>query len=496
MTGCQLTGCYPVLPTVPVVPNSSAGPGTRGRLLTPPPASRVFPAMPRQPSPARSSSGLSPSTQGTSLRTGRQSSGSQPLFALLAVMWAYPVWWLLGLSAVVWFVLAAFGVAWLIGLRRAPASPPWLGAWLLFLGWVVVSGLMVTELNRLAAAVYRGGCYLAAGVLLLLVLNQDPLSLVRRRLTLAMTVLWGWATGLAVVALIIPGLQVTSPVEVLLPSSAAQIPFVQAMIHPSFGNIDPLLGIVRPRPLFPYTNNWGSAVGLLTPVVVYSLLAARRRDAKILLSLGLAISFVPVVMSVNRGLWISLAVGVTYVLVRLVFRGRLGALLLLAALTALVTSALVLTPLGVVVDQRLQAPNTDTRETLYRASVELVARSPVIGFGAPTSSAGLYDSNSASIGTHGQVWTVLVSHGYPGAALFVGFIVALVVTTWGVSDRMLWLHSVLVVLLVQLPFYDPLPAGLCVAFICAALCLREGQRAHPPGRQAALRPVMFTSKGP
>ncbi len=423
-------------------------------------------------------------------RRARSNAPAQPagmplaVWVLLAVLWAYPLWWLLGVNALMWTFAAVPACLFLLNRRHAIRAPRGFGLWLLFLGWVVVSATRVPDVERAAAALYRGASYATAAILLLLVVNATHRQLPTRTLVNGMTALWACSIGLAVVALVNPRWSVTSPMELLLPGGVSNIPFVKAMVHPVLATIDPLLGTARPRPLFPYTNNWGSAVALLTPVAVYALVTARTLAGRLVLGAALVVSLVPIIASLNRGLWISLAAGALYVVGRLALRRRVAALGIAVTLVAAIAFALTATPLGDLVTQRLENPNTSTRQTLYAASVEAAANSPVVGHGAPVSSEGLADSNEVSIGTHGQLWTVLVSQGYPGAALFVGFLLVIAWRTRHVSDQLLWLHAVVVVLLVQLPYYDPLPAGLVIAFLCAALCLRPAGvpvRQHAPG---------------
>lgn len=403
--------------------------------------------------------------------------------ALLALLWTYPLLWLLGAATFGWIAVCLPAAVWLFHSRAHVVVPRGFGLWLLFLGWVVLSAATLTEFDRIAAALYRGSCYVAAGVLLLLVLNLGERRLSTRSVVLAITALWGAAVGLAMLGLLAPDLEVRSLVEVALPARVRSVPFIEALVHPQLAVRDPLIGTIRPTPLFPYTNNWGSAVAILTPVAVYAMATARTLLGRVALAVGLVASLVPIIFSINRGLWLSLSVGFAYVLGRLMLRGRVWSLVATASVVAVVVVAVVATPLGALVQDRLDAPNTGTRETLYSASLEAAQRSPVLGYGAPISSEGLEDANEVSVGTHGQFWTVLVSQGYPGVVLFVGFLLLMVARTWWVSDSGLWLHAAPIVLLAQLPVYDPLPAGLCVAFICLALCLRE------PGRRARSLPA-------
>lgn len=417
----------------------------------------------------------------------RGSFGPTVGWSLLALMWGYPVLWLLGVATFGWALVALPAAVWLFHQRARVVVPRGFGLWLLFLGWVVISGLMLREVDRIAAALYRGSTYVAAGVLLLLVLNLGERRLSTRSVVLACTALWSAAVGLALLALVLPDLEARSALELLLPEPVRSVPFISAIVHPQLAVQDPLLGTIRPTPLFPYTNNWGSGVAILTPVAIYAMITARTAAGRVALALGLLASLVPIVVSINRGLWISLAVGMAYVLGRLLLRGRLWSFIAAAAVVAVALASLMATPLGALIQERIDTPNVTTRQTLYTASLEAAEQSPVLGYGAPISSEGLDDSNDVSIGTHGQFWTLLVSQGYPGALLFLAFVVGQLVRTWSVPDAMLWLHAVPVVLLAQLPVYDPLPVGLCVTFLCLALCLRPQFETVPATWLAARR---------
>jgi hypothetical protein len=140
-----------------------------------------------------------------------------------------------------------------------------------------------------------------------------------------------------------------------------------------------------------------------------------------------------------------------------------------------------------VVTARFDYANTSTRETLYEASFRLASSSPLFGYGSPQSSAGLADSNDVSIGTHGQLWTILVSQGYVGAALFIA---AVAVIWWRARPRHggspdVWLHAVGPVLLVQIAFYEVLPVPLTVALAALAVCGVNRRRLAPPPRRFA-----------
>jgi O-antigen ligase len=102
-----------------------------------------------------------------------------------------------------------------------------------------------------------------------------------------------------------------------------------------------------------------------------------------------------------------------------------------------------------------------------------------------------------SAGTHGQLWTILVSQGIPGLVFFVGW---LLWALWKASRRLppghpgdpavrFWCEVAIFVAIIQMPYYDLLPWGLPIAMTAAALAWRETMyvRMKPltPGRAPA-----------
>src|SRR4029079_18587451 len=204
---------------------------------------------------------------------------------------------------------------------------------------------------------------------------------------------------------------------------------------------------------------------------------ARSRIARDALVVTALISIFPLVFSLNRGAWLSATAGVLYATVRLA-RGRNGQLLRVAAVVSLLVGAvLFVTPLGEIVVTRLQNGYGDAhRAELYAESIGLVRASPLFGYGAPV----LIEGN-LSAGTHGQLWTIVVSQGVPGLLFFTGW---LVWAWWRAKrrlppghpgDRVLrfWCEVTIFIALVQMPYYDLLPWGLAIAMVAAALAWRE-----------------------
>src|SRR5213078_4404244 len=116
--------------------------------------------------------------------------------------------------------------------------------------------------------------------------------------------------------------QFSSPIELMLPRHIRDNGFVQSLVHPTAAQVMDVLGHETPRPSAPwgYTNTWGNNFCLL---VVWFVVAFGRR--RVLTAAVLAVAVVPVVYSLNRGLWIGLAVLGGAVALRLALRGRLWA---------------------------------------------------------------------------------------------------------------------------------------------------------------------------
>ena len=131
------------------------------------------------------------------------------------------------------------------------------------------------------------------------------------------------------------------------------------------------------------------------------------------------------------------------------------------------------TPLrGIVQDRFAHQHSNTSRETVYLEAAHGVLASPLLGFGAPRPSE--VNENQPSIGTQGQLWLVLYSHGIVGLAFYMGWYV----TCWwqsrrGQSRLSFWCNVVLFISIIQLPYYGQLPAQIQVTMIAAALSLRE-----------------------
>ena len=400
---------------------------------------------------------------------------------IFLVLYGFLIFWALGLASFIWIIIA---IPMLFALLTMPEAklPRGAGLWMLFLGWAVLSILMVGSGSRGFVWGYRMAIYLASGIAMVYAYNLPRSRVGEHSAVRAMGTYWLFIVASGFLSLIMPELTFQSPVQAILPGNLSQDPFVVELTQPRLAQVHDFLGfeVTRPAGPFSYTNNWGSNIALLAPMVVVwaSRLTGWRRNALI----GVAIaSVVPIIQSLNRGLWISLGVGMLYAAVRYAFNRRIRPLVLLTSFFVVVVVIAMITPLGALVSQRLDEGHSDTRRlSLYEQSIEAAGQSPLIGHGGPIPDS--RDPNGPPVGTHGQVWLLLVSHGYPAAITFVGFLAYLLLRTRLArrENFVFWVHIMLAIAVVQMPFYFLIPSQLPVLMVAAGFALREIDAVYRP----------------
>jgi hypothetical protein len=393
-----------------------------------------------------------------------------PGWPLIGLFLGFPIWWALGLGAFIWPVFAlAAGVG--LAMRRRLKSPPGFGIWLLFLVWALASGSQLEQSQQWLLFLHRMAIYLSATVIFLYVYNTPREELPSERVVLIMTGFWSLVVVGGFLGLLFPGGEFRSLAEVLLPGSLRGHPFVYELVHPRLAQVHSFLGyaVARPAAPFVYTNEWGANIAVLTPFAFASWRAARSATGRALLGILLVASVVPIVVSLNRGLWLSLSLGLLYAAARLALRGRVRLLLGVGVFSLLAAALIMATPLGPLLGDRIATPHSNqARGMLYTEATEDVLESPLLGYGSPRPSE--RNPNLPPVGTHGQLWLVLFSHGIPGAALFVGwFVYVLWISRRRAGDIALWMHVVVFITLIQMPYYGLLPAPLHVAMVAAAV---------------------------
>ncbi|MBW6432546.1 hypothetical protein KZ829_02165 [Actinoplanes hulinensis] len=376
-------------------------------------------------------------------------SRSLPSWPVAGILLLYPLWWALGLGVLIFPMMAAPMVFLLLRRRSAGRPvrlPPGFVWWVIFLAAVVISiaalgadppGTVPERAGeRLVAVVYKLSMYGSLTVLLVYAGNLTDAELSRRRLVrllggmFVLTVLGG------LLGMVAGNFEFTSPVEWLLPSGVRNKGFVRSLVHPYAAQIMDLVGGEKPRPAAPwgYTNTWGNNFCLLAPWLVVAAWASHRTGRRALAVLCLAVSVVPAVASLNRGLWIGVGLLLVYVAVRHVMAGRLWILVLLPLLGATLTVALTATPLGTTVQARLDnGKSNGVRSFLVDKALDGFTGSPVIGYGgtrdtlggrnsiAVGESAGCERCGNFTVGGNGQLWQLLYAHGAAGTVGYLGF---------------------------------------------------------------------------
>ena len=402
-----------------------------------------------------------------------------PVLALFAL---FPLWWVLGLAALIWMLLAVPMLVWLLLRGSSVRIPKGFGLWLAFLFWMLLSGTQLDEARRWYAFSYRALLYLSMTVMFVYVYNLPRAQLPARKVVLALTFFWAAVICYGFIALAVPDARFTTPATLLLPEDIATNPFVQELFAAKLAQVQNFIGYELPRPAAPftYTNEWGGAVGLLTPMALASLGMIRSYLARNVIRLLLVASVVPIVISSNRGLWVGLSAGLIYAAVRVALRGNARALFAILGFLALIAAVVTLTPLERYVSDRLAAQHSNERRgSLAQQSIRGTLEAPLLGHGGPRESQ--ETPNAPEIGTHGHVYLVAFSQGIPGLAFFLGWwLWALLRTSRGATGPPLWAHVMLVVGVLEFFYYDMMPTQLHLMMVVAALAWRELERDTRP----------------
>lgn len=412
----------------------------------------------------------------------------------LMISWL-PLWFILGLSGFTWVIFAAPMAASLVR-RRQLVAPKGMGWWIVFLLAVGGSVFSIDSVARLAGWTLRSGYFVAATIFVLYLLNGrrglDVWTIIR-----SFTVLWLSTVAGGYLAFVLGDFGFRSPTAYLIPGPLLENDLIRTMVTPSFADLQDIIGFPVPRPKapYPYTNTWGSLLALLTPFALIALREPRVGLSSRLIKFGLVASLVPGVLSLNRGLWLSLSFGLVYAALRLGVAGESKALrnAFIAALVLVV--ALVATPLGGVAAARIDTAhsNADRFELIFDA-VDGTMERPVFGWGAPRPN----DRNLPSVGTHGQLWFIMFSYGFVGA---VGYFGAFLVMAWNTRRQRsvsgMWAHVVIIIGLAQVPYYLHVPHQIFVMLAAVAVAIRL-QRIDagidPDDTDAEIEPVIDLAK--
>jgi hypothetical protein len=356
----------------------------------------------------------------------------------------FPVWWALGLSTFAPVITAIPMAAYLIR-TRARKVPPGFGLWLLLLTCMFISIGMLgvnppgtvpkTFSHRLGTDLLGISQYVAATVIMLYVGNHRGLLFQRRVVKwlsfLCVVVVVGGLVGMAA-----PNLQLTSPLEYLLPAGLRANHYIHTLVHPVVAQQDNLFGKSSPRPAAPFTftNTWGNVLSVLLVWLIPACtpVRLRRKSTAIIV---FVVALVPIFYSLNRGTWLALLAMAIYNALR-VSGLRLSAVVPSLALIGIVVAAVFSmgSTRAIVLDRFQHGESNGIRYYTSQQSIKLTESSPIIGFGTDRTSLGGEKSiaigRSAAcprcgnpvLGENGELWSLLVSDGLVGAFLYFAFL--------------------------------------------------------------------------
>lgn len=419
------------------------------------------------------------------LRRRRQPGPLSPWPVLLPFA-AFLAWWVLGVGEMVW-LLAGAAMVWQWFSTRGLRLPAPVLIWALFLAWCVVSMVMVDSGGRLVGVIYRFLIYAAAGAFAVHAYNaRSALPLVR--VTGAMTWFLLSMTLGGYLALAQPELVVHTPMSWVMPDALASNELIRDMIVRRTTQWRPDLWepqAVRPAAPFLYANTWGNVYSLVLPLALLHLWLVRRSWWRWPTVVVVIASVFPAVSTLNRGMFIGLGVVGGWVAFQALRRGLFFHVMTAAMMILVSGVAWLLSASGQAFLHRAETTDsTVDRAELYRLTIEGVLDSPLFGHGAPRPSPFPW---LPSLGTQGQLWTVVYSQGFVGAALFLGCFVAVIVQVWRRTDVVgSVLGGLIVATVVESVFYG-MNTGLMVSMVAVALIVRPDlavSSSGPPRRSA------------
>jgi len=441
--------------------------------------------------------------------------GLRPGWPLTALIVGFPLWWVMGLAQFI-FVIAAIPMAWhLLRMGGRVRVPRGFGLWGLFCIWMLVGvvALKLTAPDTLAPSLdfgslssfaLRAANYLAATVTLLYVGNLTEAQYPRKKLAKLLGYFALVTVGGGLLGTFLPHLEFTSVIEMVLPQSISGNRTVEAYIHPAVAQVQDITGqeAGRPKAPFDYTNTWGANLSGLLVWLFAGWWAMGTRTQRWIAIAATVVAAVPIVYSLNRGMWVGLGITIVYVAVRMAARGKFLVLGTLMCGIALAGVIVIVSPLQTIISERLANPHSDSiRTTLAETAVKDALSSPIIGYGSTRKLIGSSQSiavghsttcpqcGNASIGSTGQLWLLLIANGFVGTFLYVGFFVYAVWRYRGDRTPIGLAGSLSVLLPLWYMFtYVTVGSSLVIAFLGLGLLWRN-ETAHAEAEAAKRRAV-------
>ena len=435
-----------------------------------------------------------------------------PGWPLKALLVGFPLWWVLGLTTFIFPILA---VPMLLELRRRRPwrFPPFFWMWALFLLWNLLSLAMFNASPPGTHTTPTGGRLLSNAVSLveyasvtitLLYVGMLSVKEVSQR-TIARWMGWFFLTvvGGGFLGVVAPHFQFRSAIEYLLPRHLRANPYIASLVHPIAAQVQNVLGDAAGRPAAPfgYTNSWGNTLGILIAWFIAAWVIPARSWKRAFYATILVAAFVPILLSLNRGLWLGLIAAGVWFAARLLARGRVEVLVWGAGGLAVAIGLFFLTPAHSLVQSRLENGKSNSiRSFVAQQSFTALANSPVIGYGGPRHTNGSAQSiavgksancsscGDVASGSTGTFWAIMFNQGAGGLFFYFGFFIACLWTYR--RERTPIDEAALVgiaVLFVYMFFYNTLPAAPTLTMVGVAVLWRSQRVRTGSGDPAPLR---------
>jgi hypothetical protein len=388
-----------------------------------------------------------------------------------------PAWWALGLLPFHLLIMSVPMAAYLIQRGRVtivPGTFPWIA----FVVWMLPCALMLDSFGRLVGWGVRFSQFAGVAIAMVYLINAAATLTVRRVLT-ALSFTWVFVIFCGYLGMLWPDTTLTFTTGRLLPASVLENEYVRDLVFPGFSEVQEPWGaeepFVRPAAPFAYSNGWGAALVILTPVAVATALERGTIRAILWLMVGGVLAVPPAVASTNRGLYLGIIVGVGYVVVRLLLRGRWLAFLWVCILSSAVLFLLSVSgALQAILERQEVVNTTEGRAVLYAETFERSLESPILGYGAPRPSF----STEITAGTQGALWNALFCFGFVGLALFLWFLIGAALRTASAPNTAaLWAHTSIVCMVAVSAFYG-LDSQMLTIGLVIGLLLRERYTPH------------------
>ncbi len=402
--------------------------------------------------------------------------------------------------------------------RRKIALPRGFAVWAMFLAWMALGVFVLFadapdavpggNSSRILIFAYRAAWYLTATVVLLWVANLRESELPTRWVYQLLGFMFVVTAVGGLVGVLAPTIEFTSAVEMLLPRGLRGNGLVQAIVHPAVADIQNVLGRpeARPKAPFAYANSWGSNLLLYLPFFLVAWFRQGPRWQRFVGPVVLAMAAIPVVYSLNRGLWVAMALGAVGFLWLQVGKGRTMATLLSAGLLAVIAVIFLLSPLSTTSSRSGWRTSTATRDAVSCSSRRVsstIKGSPFVGFGSTRDVQGSFSSIAGAdtpdcpacgvppLGTQGHVWQLIFAQGFVGVGLFLTFFVMALARCWRCRTTVETLCTFTVAFFfLLLPVYDTLGMPLVALMIAVGLLAREQRANARAGATSYLEPAL------